>query len=551
MKQETAPQRSRWPDGLHRHRVGLLASVVGLLAFIFYALTLAPGLTWSNSAPDGGDLLTAAFTWGVPHPTGYPTYLISLRGFSLVIPFGDEALHGNLFSALTASVTVGLLFLVTVRVLRKLRVSDPDKDRFVLVAAGVSSVSVAASRMLWSQATVTEVYSLNAMFVSVILLAALGLRDRQEASRPGIDHTGAGWKYGLAVGLLSGLAMGNHLTIAALIVPMLIWGLLGGGVHSLRARNVLPVAVGGLLGLGVYAYAPLASTQSPVLNWGHPDNARGFWWMISGTVYQGYTFDVWGEALFNRVVTSTDHLFAQFGFVGILIGLAGLSHAWGRMRSLLVTQLISASLILVYAVTYRTADSFLYLIPVFMLFSIWMAAGILRVLSNADDIRKSLGPLRGVRIRTITGVTIAVVLVSVPGFSIATNYDKLDLSDDREASAYAEAAFETMEPGSIVIARTDKTVFSLWYQAYVADTEHSVMTVSAPHIVFDWYWDDLVMQFPARMPENRPEGLQLRVLAIIDHNLGINPVYEADAPAEAFPELQLVEDGVLKRFVPG
>ena len=108
-----------------------------------------------------------------------------------------------------------------------------------------------------------------------------------------------------------------------------------------------------------------------------------------------------------------------------------------------------------------------------------------------------------------------------------------------------------MEPESIVIARTDKTVFSLWYQAYIADRQHAVLPVSAPHIVFDWYWDDLVTQYPNRMPENRPEGLQLRVLAIIEHNLGNNSIYEADAPAEAFPELQLVDDGVLKRFIPG
>jgi hypothetical protein len=53
------------------------------------------------------------------------------------------------------------------------------------------------------------------------------------------------------------------------------------------------------------------------------------------------------------------------------------------------------------------------------------------------------------------------------------------------------------------------------------------------------------------MPDNRPEGLLLRVLSIIDHNLGINQIYEANAPAEAFPEFQLVEDGPLKRFVPG
>ncbi|MFP6680446.1 MAG: DUF2723 domain-containing protein [Dehalococcoidia bacterium] len=551
MHPDTGTQSNYLTNVLHGHRVGFIAFGVGVITFLFFCLTLAPGLTWSNSAQDGGDLLTAAFTWGIPHPTGYPTYLIGLRAFSFAIPFGDPALHGNLFSAFTASVSVGLLFMVTVKILRKLDMSDSINDRFVLISAGISSLSVTASRMFWSQSTVTEVYALNAMFVSAIALAVLGLRDRQQVSSERPESKGAGWFYTLATGLLSGLAIGNHLTIAALIVPMVIWGLLGNRIRKLAIRNFLSVAAGGLLGLSIYAYAPLASTQSPVINWGHPDSFQGFWWMISGTVYQGYTFDVWGEELFHRVVTSTDHLLAQFGFIGVLLGLVGFTRAWRQIRSLLTTQLISASLILAYAVTYRTADSFLYLIPIFMLFSIWISAGILRVLSNTNNIKKSLAPLLNIGPRTIAGLTILIVILTVPLFSIITNYSNLNLSNDRDASEYAHSAFDTMEPESIVIARTDKTVFSLWYQAYIADRQHAVMPVSAPHIVFDWYWDDLVTQYPNRMPENRPEGLQLRVLAIIEHNLGINSIYEADAPAEAFPELQLVDDGVLKRFIPG
>lgn len=551
MKADSAPQSNHWPDAVHRHRVGLIALAICALSFLLYGITMAPGLTWSNSASDGGDLLTAAFRWGIPHPTGYPTYLLSLRGFSSAIPFGDEALHGNLFSAITASVAMGLLFVATVRILRALQISGPISDRHVLIVAGVSSVSMAASRMIWSQATVTEVYALNAMFVSAILLAALSLRDRQASMRRGPGVGGVGWRYGLGIGLLSGIALGNHLTIAAFIIPLSAWGLLGGGLGALRVRHVFPIVVGGALGLSVYAYAPIASAQSPVLNWGHPDSIQGFWWMVSGTVYQGYAFDVWGGELFRRLVTSTDHLFAQFAFVGVLLGLVGLSLLWDRTRSLLIAQLITVALIVSYAVTYRTIDSFLYLIPVFMLFSIWTAVGVLRILSRIDEIRNSVGILRSTHGGVIATGMILVVVIAVPGFSIATNYGRLDLSDDREASEYAELAFETMEPGSIVITRTEQSVFSLWYQAYVGDPERSVMAVSAPHIQFDWYWDDLVEQFPERMPETRPEGLQLRVLSIIDHNLGINPIYEADAPAETFPELQLVEEGPIKRFVPG
>jgi hypothetical protein len=523
--------------------VGLIALAIASLAFLLYLLTLAPGLTWRNSASDGGDLLTAAFTWGIPHPTGYPTYLISLRGFSAVIPTGSAALHGNLFSAITASVAIGLLFMATVRILRSLPLSSGMPDRYVLISAGVSSISMAASRELWSQATVTEVYALNALFVSAILWITLGLRDRQ---RDG----GVGWRYGASIGLLFGVALGNHLTIAAVILPLLAWGILGGGVRSLRIGHALPIMVAGALGLSVYAYAPIASSQAPALNWGHPDSLQGFWWMVSGTVYQGYAFGVGGQELCDRLVTSADLLFAQFAFIGVLLGLAGLPIIWGHRRHLAVAHLVAVALLIAYAVSYRTVDSFIYLIPVFMLFSIWMASGILRLLSNIDVIRRAVPALRSIRHRVIAGTFLLAAVVAVPGFSIATNFSQLDLSDDHEAADYSVAAFESMESESVVFTRTENSVFSLWYQSYVAEIEREVMPVSVPHIVFDWYWDDLVVQFPERMPTTRPESMQDRVLAIIDHNLGINPLYEADAGMTALPGLQLVEDGILFRIEP-
>jgi len=543
MKIESAPQPGRWSGDMYRHRVGLIALAVASLAFLLYLLTLSPGLTWRNSASDGGDLLTAAFTWGIPHPTGYPTYLISLRGFSAVMPTGTAALHGNLFSAVTASAAIGLLFMATVRILRSLPLSSGMPDRYVLISAGVTSLSMAASRELWSQATVTEVYALNALFVSAILLATLGLRDRQR-------YGGVGWRYGAGIGLLFGLALGNHLTIAAVILPLLAWGVLGGGVRSLRIGHALPIAMAGVLGLSVYAYAPIASSQAPVLNWGHPDSLQGFWWMVSGTVYQGYAFGVGGQELWDRLVTSADLLFAQFAFIGVLLGLAGLPIIWGHRRYLSVAHLVAVALLVAYAVTYRTVDSFIYLIPGFMLFSIWMAAGVLRLLSNVDLIRRTVPALRSTGHRVIAATFFLAVVAAVPGFSIATNFSRLDLSDDHEAADYSVAAFESMESGSIVFTRTEQSVFSLWYQSYVAEVEQKVMPISVPHIVFDWYWDDLVVQFPERMPATRPESKRDRVLAIIDHNLGINPLYEADAGVAALPGLRLVEDGVLLRIEP-
>ena len=81
----------RWP-----------ALLAGLGAFALYGLTLAPGLTWAHGGVDGGDLLAAALTAGVPHPTGYPTYQIALRA-TIAAFGGDPARAGAWLSAICAA----------------------------------------------------------------------------------------------------------------------------------------------------------------------------------------------------------------------------------------------------------------------------------------------------------------------------------------------------------------------------------------------------------------------------------------------------------------
>ncbi len=57
--------------------------VLAISLIAVYLFTMAPGLTWANSGADGGDLITAAATGGVAHPTGYPTFLLIAASLSI------------------------------------------------------------------------------------------------------------------------------------------------------------------------------------------------------------------------------------------------------------------------------------------------------------------------------------------------------------------------------------------------------------------------------------------------------------------------------------
>ena len=175
---EDGPGRIRGPI---RSQPALVASIVLFaIAFALYSSTMAPGLTWENEGGDGGDFLAAAHTWGIPHPTGYPTYMVLLRSFSELIWFGDAASRANLFSALAGAVAVPFLFLAARKLLLRLPVSDTHGRTLPFAAAFVAALAFAASNLHWSQSTITEVYALNALFVALFLWLALIARSRIE-----------------------------------------------------------------------------------------------------------------------------------------------------------------------------------------------------------------------------------------------------------------------------------------------------------------------------------------------------------------------------------
>ena len=68
---------------------------------LVYLLTLAPTITWAHDGADGGDLITAAYTLGVPHPPGYPVYCLLGHLFAH-LPLRDVAWRLNLMSAVGA-----------------------------------------------------------------------------------------------------------------------------------------------------------------------------------------------------------------------------------------------------------------------------------------------------------------------------------------------------------------------------------------------------------------------------------------------------------------
>ncbi|MBM4456395.1 MAG: DUF2723 domain-containing protein [Chloroflexi bacterium] len=465
-----------------------LPAVCGFAALALYSRTLAPGLTWAHNAADGGDLLAAALTRGVPHPPGYPTYQLLLRA-AIALFASDPARAGNWLSALCAAASVALMADLIRRVL-------PSRSWRGLVAFS-AALAWAASPTLWSQAVVTEVYTLNALFVAAILWTLWRWREGQKTGgRPGA------WL--ILAGFIFGLGMGNHVSLALLLPGGAAW------LWSNRGSDCkLQIALAIAVGLSVYAYLPWAAAGNPPVNWGDPRTLERFWWLVSGQVYQGLAFNVGWAYLPGRLAAWVADALRQFGGPwAALLALVGLwrldrgDHAWWRLTAI-VGLVYSA-----FAVGYKSPDSHVYLIPVWAVATTWLAAGLDYGLHVGDralqrlrrgpltssaggDSRRSSRPVS----YALRGLAIALLL-ALPAMPALRFWSEMDLSHDRAAQAYLDGVLATAQPAAIILAATDGPTFALWYAIYGREIRPDLIPINVNLYAFGWYRETLAGRHP-------------------------------------------------------
>ncbi len=509
---------SLMPSIRSRFATGLAPAAAALLATIFYAASLAPGLTWAHQGADGGELLAAAVSNGVPHPPGYPLYIpllqawLALSGF--VAPGSDLAWRGNLFSALCAAASVG----VTVVVARSLVHEWPRPG----VWAFLAGMAWAVSPLLWSQAVITEVYGLNALIVALLGWSILVNR--------------RAWVVGIPVAL----GLGHHLTTLLLLPAVVYWLYRPDSSAEQRRQGLLAVGGGLCVGALLYRRIPLVASQGPPINWGYADNWAGFWWLVSGAAYRGYLFAASPASLLTRVAAWANTLVSQFTLVGFafaLVGLATWDRTAPRLRNFSLLWLGPVSL---YAIAYGTRDSDIYLLPVVWLMALWLAVGLARSAGWLAGRSPNLAPASNIAFAGLVGaLLIGVTVWRWPTVALAT---------DREAVDYLHQVAAVVAPASIVVTREDRETFALWYGVWgsgeLLRTAPGLTPINDSLTQFDWYRRHLADLVPA------PVDSDTFVTELIAANRAGRPIYFTHLP-EYLPEDELTQVGPLWRLKAG
>ena len=159
------------PERFHRTDFIAAALVFGVTLLV-YILTLAPSVTLEDS----GELITGAADFGVPHPPGYPLWTMSGYLFSHLIPFGNVAWRINIQSAVFGAAANAVLTLLVCHSGRWLAQRwapaemQPLARRWMFYIGMLAGFVIGFSDVMWSQGVISEVYTLNGLFVNLVLL---------------------------------------------------------------------------------------------------------------------------------------------------------------------------------------------------------------------------------------------------------------------------------------------------------------------------------------------------------------------------------------------
>jgi hypothetical protein len=210
----------------------LVALFLALLALAAYLRTLAPDVLYGDSA----EFQCLAYTLGITHSTGYPTYLFlgRLLGF---LPVNNPAWRVSLLSAVCAAITVGGIYLLA-RYFTRSR-----------VGATLGGVALGTSYTFWSQAVITEVYTPGMAFLVMIMLLLFHWQ-----TEPGKRN-----RFLLAAALVAGVGFGVHASVWLVAPPaiaLVLWTLGWRRVSGAEWLRALSAGfAGAVIGLALFLTA--------------------------------------------------------------------------------------------------------------------------------------------------------------------------------------------------------------------------------------------------------------------------------------------------------
>jgi hypothetical protein len=435
----SSPSADDAPGGEGRLRKAsvLLAGLgVFVLVLVLYLRTVAPTVLYLQDPKllDAVMLQMQVSVLGITHPTGYPTYLMLTHLFTY-LPFGDPAYRVNLASAVYAALAVVAVYAAGFLLSRR------------VVAAASGALAFGLGTALWSQAVIAEVYTLNALLVSVTMVVLLLWREYRKD------------RYLLLSAFLVGLCLTNHLTSGLLLPASLLLVALVDWRRLVDVRLVVRGAGLFLLGLTPYLYLPIRAAMDPPMEANNPTDFGRFWYVVSGGNLTGSFFSFGPSELPERMVFYWEHLLDNMPFLVVMVALTGavVMLLNDRAVGLFLGFLFFGWLF--HAIENNIPDIDLYFIPTYLVLSLWAAAGLRTLLAEVESL---ISDFPGVAKGSIL-ILLSAMLLVLPLLGVSETYVKDDMSGVYRGRKEIEAVADNAAPNATILHHRS----SMWYMVLV------------------------------------------------------------------------------------
>ncbi len=492
----------------------LCAGAVFLVALVVYSWTLAPAVTLTDS----GELIVAAYGLGVAHPPGFPLWIM-LAHLASLVPVGNVAVRINFSSAVFAALACAMLTLVVAELIvtgsrfaaprrrnkparQGSNIESSKTGGLLMFAPAIGAgLLMAFCRTLWAYATITEVYTLNALLVLLVFFLVVRWRRRIIETRTDSSveiATHDTWIY--AAAFVFGLAMGVHHVTVALTLPAI--AVVVYRTESLKfftSRRLLYAALISITALIlVYSYLPWAASRSPAMNWGNPRSLQEIWWHITGRQYRVF-FYFSPAAMGAQFVEFCRMSLREFGFAWLPLTLflagAGLASTHKRDRTAFWFLLLILLADLAYALSYEIAeDKDAYYLPTFISIAIAAGLGIHWLIQLAASRRSPIWT------PSLAAAT-AIVLTSATAF--AANWPFNNRRHYFIADDYVENLFSTIAPNGLMLTQDWQVASPMLYAQEIEQRRRDVKVVDINLLRRSWYFDYLKLAHPDMIDRSR------------------------------------------------
>ena len=440
---------------------------VSIIAGIIYLKTICPTVEFIDS----GELAVNCFRLGIPHPTGYPLYVL-LGKLAVILFPGEIIFRCHFLSLIFTSLAAGLLFSV-------IKSLSPSTGYRHPVSASIA-LFIAFSPVWWSQGTANEVYCITLL---ADLLAISFFIKYINNKNP---------KFLIAGFFIWGLSFGSHMSTVFLLPALIYMVYITDGFKGVLKPRYRWAVMFFIVALTLYIYLPVRASFKPFLNWSNPANLEGLINHISGWQYRVWMFKspakmIEGVGYFFRL------LYEQFGVVGLILTITGLISSFSKKLKLSVFLTIIILADIIYSSNYEIIDIESYYLLGFACMAIFAGLGLLYIINIVSNL-KSFNPYE-----KIIKIAVILALFALPVSNLLDNYYQQDKSDKLFAAKGVENMLVSMDNNGLAIIE-NWDLYSPWlYYRYALNIRPDVVMIDKELLRRSWYLDFLRRYHPEVM----------------------------------------------------